>query len=44
MEFFKCSIGGEAYGMGVTEIEIGGAQRSGVKFEVGYGFITWLGL
>ncbi|XP_059655958.1 phospholipid-transporting ATPase 3 isoform X2 [Cornus florida] len=31
MEFFKCSIGGEVYGTGVTEIEIGGAQRNGMK-------------
>ena len=33
MEFFKCSIGGEAYGTGVTEIEMGGAQRSGIKVQ-----------
>ncbi|WCJ21754.1 Phospholipid-transporting ATPase 3 [Euphorbia peplus] len=33
MEFFKCSIGGEVYGSGVTEIERGGAQRNGVKVE-----------
>ncbi|PIA47079.1 hypothetical protein AQUCO_01400049v1 [Aquilegia coerulea] len=33
MEFFKCSIGGEVYGTGITEIEIGGAQRSGMKIE-----------
>ncbi|CAK9180185.1 unnamed protein product [Ilex paraguariensis] len=34
MEFFKCSIGGEAYGTGVSEIEMGTAQRNGIKFEV----------
>ncbi|KAL7181751.1 hypothetical protein ACSBR1_040618 [Camellia fascicularis] len=33
MEFFKCSIGGEVYGTGVTEIEIGGAQRNGMKVD-----------
>lgn len=33
MEFFKCSIGGEVYGTGMTEIEIGGAQRSGIKID-----------
>lgn len=33
MEFFKCSIGGEVYGTGMTEIEIGGAQRNGMKVE-----------
>ncbi|CAN6483615.1 unnamed protein product [Victoria cruziana] len=33
MEFFKCSIGGEIYGMGVTEIERGAAQRSGHKAD-----------
>ncbi|KAL5725371.1 P-type phospholipid transporter [Ranunculus cassubicifolius] len=33
MEFFKCSIGGEVYGTGITEIEMGGAQRSGMKVE-----------
>ncbi|KAI8528438.1 hypothetical protein RHMOL_Rhmol12G0148700 [Rhododendron molle] len=33
MEFFKCSIGGEAYGTGVTEIEVGGAQRNGMKVD-----------
>ncbi|PWA89306.1 aminophospholipid ATPase 3 [Artemisia annua] len=31
MEFFKCSIGGEMYGTGVTEIELGAAKRSGVN-------------
>ncbi|KAL8532568.1 hypothetical protein ACS0TY_008962 [Phlomoides rotata] len=34
MEFFKCSIGGEIYGSGVSEIEMGTAQRTGVKVEV----------
>ncbi|KAL1355163.1 hypothetical protein AAHE18_05G094800 [Arachis hypogaea] len=33
MEFFKCSIGGEVYGTGVTEIERGIAERSGKKIE-----------
>lgn len=33
MEFFKCSIGGEVYGTGMTEIEIGGAQRNGIKID-----------
>ncbi|KAG2702197.1 hypothetical protein I3760_06G079200 [Carya illinoinensis] len=33
MEFFKCSIGGEVYGTGVTEIEKGIAQRNGLKVE-----------
>ncbi|KAF6157302.1 hypothetical protein GIB67_004240 [Kingdonia uniflora] len=33
MEFFKCSIGGEVYGTGITEIERGGAQRNGIKVE-----------
>ncbi|KAL7110245.1 hypothetical protein ACP275_05G012600 [Erythranthe tilingii] len=33
MEFFKCSIGGEVYGTGVSEIEIKIAQRTGAKFE-----------
>ncbi|THU71065.1 hypothetical protein C4D60_Mb08t31600 [Musa balbisiana] len=33
MEFFKCSIGGEAYGTGITEIEKGHAQRSGKKLS-----------
>ncbi|KAF4356098.1 hypothetical protein CsatB_023028 [Cannabis sativa] len=35
MEFFKCSIGGEVYGTGVTEIERGVAQRRGLKLEEG---------
>ncbi|CAN4116247.1 unnamed protein product [Withania somnifera] len=34
MEFFKCSIGGEIYGSGITEIEMGTAQRSGMRVEV----------
>uniref|UniRef100_A0A2N9EBM5 P-type phospholipid transporter n=1 Tax=Fagus sylvatica TaxID=28930 RepID=A0A2N9EBM5_FAGSY len=34
MEFFKCSIGGEVYGTGVTEIEKGIAQRNGLRVEV----------
>ncbi|KAI4314247.1 hypothetical protein L6164_027175 [Bauhinia variegata] len=33
MEFFKCSIGGEIYGNGVTEIERGIAERNGMKIE-----------
>ncbi|XP_050236678.1 phospholipid-transporting ATPase 3 [Mercurialis annua] len=33
MEFFKCSIGGEVYGSGITEIERGGAQRSGMTIQ-----------
>ncbi|CAL5349242.1 unnamed protein product [Camellia sinensis] len=33
MEFFKCSIWGEVYGIGLTEIEIGGEQRSGIKVD-----------
>ncbi|KAK7840839.1 phospholipid-transporting atpase 3 [Quercus suber] len=33
MEFFKCSIGGEVYGTGITEIEKGIAQRNGLKVE-----------
>ncbi|XP_057530922.1 phospholipid-transporting ATPase 3-like [Amaranthus tricolor] len=31
MEFFKCSIGGQVYGTGITEIERGLAERSGTK-------------
>ncbi|KAJ9554377.1 hypothetical protein OSB04_018422 [Centaurea solstitialis] len=31
MEFFKCSISGETYGTGVTEIEIGAAKRNGIN-------------
>lgn len=34
MEFFKCSIGGEVYGTGMTEIEMGWAQRTGKRVEV----------
>ena len=34
MEFFKCSIGAEAYGTGVTEIERGIAECNGMKIEV----------
>ncbi|WVZ58959.1 hypothetical protein U9M48_009174 [Paspalum notatum var. saurae] len=33
MEFFKCSIGGEIYGTGITEIEKGGADRAGIKID-----------
>ncbi|KAI0516379.1 hypothetical protein KFK09_009052 [Dendrobium nobile] len=33
MEFFKCSIGGEMYGTGITEIERGIAQRNGMKID-----------
>ncbi|OVA11949.1 Cation-transporting P-type ATPase [Macleaya cordata] len=33
MEFFKCSIGGVAYGRGVTEIERGAVQRNGLQLE-----------
>ncbi|XP_004509930.1 phospholipid-transporting ATPase 3-like [Cicer arietinum] len=33
MEFFKCSIGAEVYGNGVTEIEKGIAERNGMKIE-----------
>ncbi|AQK65519.1 Phospholipid-transporting ATPase 3 [Zea mays] len=33
MEFFKCSIGGEMYGTGITEIEKGGAERAGIKID-----------
>ncbi|KAJ1295753.1 hypothetical protein BS78_01G247000 [Paspalum vaginatum] len=33
MEFFKCSIGGEIYGIGITEIEKGGAERAGIKID-----------
>ncbi|XP_031386164.1 phospholipid-transporting ATPase 3 [Punica granatum] len=35
MEFFKCSIGGEVYGTGMTEIEMGSAERTGAKVEGG---------
>lgn len=33
MEFFKCSIGGEVYGNGITEIERGVAERNGLKID-----------
>ncbi|KAJ8649723.1 hypothetical protein MRB53_002746 [Persea americana] len=33
MEFFKCSIGREVYGNGITEIERSVAQRSGLKID-----------
>ncbi|XVF84838.1 hypothetical protein PTKIN_Ptkin17bG0071800 [Pterospermum kingtungense] len=33
MEFFKCSIGGEIYGTGMTEIERGVAERKGIKVQ-----------
>ncbi|KAI4328339.1 hypothetical protein L6164_020698 [Bauhinia variegata] len=33
MEFFKCSIGGEVYGNGVTEIERELAERNDMKIE-----------
>lgn len=36
MEFFKCSIGGEIYGTGVTEIEVGIAQRNGSTAQVSF--------
>ncbi|KAL8161555.1 hypothetical protein V2J09_013044 [Rumex salicifolius] len=36
MEFFKCSIGGQVYGTGITEIERGVAERKGLKLEKGY--------
>ncbi|KAM0984019.1 hypothetical protein ACFX2I_011418 [Malus domestica] len=36
MEFFKCSIGGEVYGTGITEIERGIAERNGIKLVEGY--------
>ncbi|XP_047329990.1 phospholipid-transporting ATPase 3-like [Impatiens glandulifera] len=35
MEFFKCSIAGEIYGTGITEIEMGGAARTGVNVREG---------
>lgn len=41
MEFFKCSIGGEVYGNGVTETEKGIAERRGIKLEVIYVLIKW---
>ncbi|GMI90147.1 aminophospholipid ATPase 3 [Hibiscus trionum] len=33
MEFFKCSIGGEIYGTGMTEIERGITERKGIKVQ-----------
>ncbi|KAK8647609.1 hypothetical protein V6N13_121340 [Hibiscus sabdariffa] len=33
MEFFKCSIGGEIYGTGMTEIEKGVTERKGIKVQ-----------
>ena len=33
MEFFKCSIGGEIYGTGMTEIERGIAEQKGIKVQ-----------
>ncbi|KAK1314668.1 Phospholipid-transporting ATPase 3 [Acorus calamus] len=33
MEFFKCSIGEEVYGTGMTEIERGSVYRNGVKLD-----------
>jgi hypothetical protein len=33
MEFFKCSIGGVAYGAGITEIERNNAERWGNSFS-----------
>lgn len=33
MEFFKCSIGGESYGTGITEIERGVAQQKGTTIK-----------
>ncbi|KAH7839597.1 hypothetical protein Vadar_006122 [Vaccinium darrowii] len=35
MEFFKCSIGGEIYGTGVTDIEwlVAGERTSGLKID-----------
>ncbi|KAJ4711220.1 Phospholipid-transporting ATPase [Melia azedarach] len=33
MEFFKCSIGGEIYGTGITEIERGVALQNGMKIQ-----------
>lgn len=42
MEFFKCSIGEETYGAGLTEIEKGIAERNGMKIEVVLFFIEWM--
>ncbi|XVF02324.1 hypothetical protein REPUB_Repub04eG0165900 [Reevesia pubescens] len=35
MEFFKCSIGGEIYGTGMTEIERGVAEQKGIQVQEG---------
>ena len=40
MEFFKCSIGGEIYGTGMTEIERGVAERKGIKVQEVFSFIS----
>ena len=40
MEFFKCSIGGEIYGTGMTEIERGVAERKGIKVQEVFPFIS----
>ncbi|KAJ0974205.1 hypothetical protein J5N97_016170 [Dioscorea zingiberensis] len=40
MEFFKCSIGGEIYGNGVTEIERGNLERKGLKLDGANGSAT----
>ncbi|KAF5741024.1 phospholipid-transporting ATPase 3 isoform X1 [Tripterygium wilfordii] len=41
MEFFKCSIGGEIYGSGITEIELGGAQRKGMNVQQAHKPVAW---
>lgn len=41
MEFFKCSIGGEVYGTGITEIEKEIALQNGLKVEVCIAVILW---
>src|SRR3989338_201112 len=33
MEFLKCSIGGETYGFGTTEIGVAAALNKGIKLE-----------
>lgn len=38
MEFFKCSIDGEMYGTGITEIERGAAERKGLKVDEVFSF------
>lgn len=40
MEFFKCSIGGEMYGTGVSEIELSTSQRNGRRLEVNIAFLN----